>query len=274
MTGERALTLRAADGVEIVARDLGELRAPRTLILVHGYGEHGGRYLERASTFVGAGFRVLIPDVRGHGRSGGPRGYVDRFSRYLDDLELVRERASGAVALLGHSHGGLISLAALTSRTLDVKAAATTSPFLGLGLVPPAWKTKAATLLSAALPRVSLPSEIKPEDVSHDPAVVAAYAADPLNHHVNNARWYTEAMAAIDGVFRDAGRVSVPILLMQAGDDKLVSAAASRRWAAGAPPDLVRYEEVEGAYHELLFEPDGQRHAERVLRWFDEKAPS
>ena len=76
-------------------------------------------------------------------------------------------------------------------------------------------------------------------------------------------------MAAIDRCFERASAVSVPTLVMQAGADKLVSPAASRRWAAAAPAALVRYEEVADAYHELLFEPDGQRHADRLLRWFE-----
>ena len=271
MTTERTTTLAASDGTSLVARDLGAADASRTLVIVHGYGEHGGRYLARARTFVDAGYRVVIPDVRGHGRSGGPRGHVDRFDRYLDDLAIVVDAAAPKrLSLLGHSHGGLIVAAALTAgRTYGADRVGLSSPFLGLGLNPPAWKVKAAALLSKLGPRVSLPSEIKPSDVSRDPAVVAAYSTDPLNHHVNNARWYTEAMAAIDRCFERAAAVTVPTLVMQAGADKLVSPAAARRWADAAPATLVRYEEVAGAYHELLFEPDGQRHADRLLRWFE-----
>ncbi len=263
-------TLDAADGNPIHLVDLGDADAAKTLIIVHGYGEHGGRYLERAQTFVDAGYRVLIPDVRGHGKSGGPRGHVMEYNTYLDDLGRVMEEIAEAstLYLFGHSHGGLIVATWLIERRSRVARAALSSPFFGLGLKPPMWKELAAKVLGGVLPKVSLPSEIDPAHVSHDPAVVEDYKNDPLNHTVANARWYTEAVAAQERALEGAPRIDLPILVLQAGDDRLVAPAASRRWCDAAP-ELVQYEEIEGAFHELLFEVDGQRHADRVLDWFE-----
>ncbi len=263
--------LRANDGVQLHVAQLGDPEAEKTLVIVHGYGEHGGRYLERAKTFVDAGYRVLIPDVRGHGQSGGPRGYVTHFSQYHDDLMTVLRETADATDLhvLGHSHGALIVASLLLTHETTISRVALTSPFFGLEIQAPRWKLVGAKALSKFLPRVSLPTEIDPSFVSHDANVVAAYTTDPLNHHVANARWFMEAQATQAACLRNAGRLKVPTLVMQAGDDKIASPAATERWAQAAPPDLTTFEMIDGAYHELLFEIAGQQHADRVLNWFE-----
>ncbi len=271
MTENTNRFLKTSDGLRLFVQFLGGEDAERTLVLVHGYGEHGGRYLQRAELFVEAGYRVVIPDVRGHGQSDGERGHVMRFDQYLADLDLVMGEVrtdAASTFLFGHSHGGLIAATRLLSGEAAFARAVLSSPLLGLSIVPPAWKEVAGRVLSRLLPRLSLPTEVESKWVSHDPDVVAAYDADPLNHHVVNSRWYTEVLGAMERALLDARRLTVPTLVLQAGDDKLVSASASRRWAAAGPADLLTYEEVEGAYHELFFEPDGERHARRVLEWF------
>ncbi len=264
----------AGDGVRIHITELGSPDAERTIVVVHGYDEHGERYIERLSPMAEAGYRVLIPDVRGHGRSGGRRGHVMRFDEFLDDvdrvLELV-ETPAERTGLLGHSNGGLISIAWALRDASRVGAVAVTSPFLGVALEPPKWKLAAASLLSRIAPKVSLPTEIKAEMVSHDPAVVAAYADDPLGHRIVNARFFAEATKSADEARARAATLSVPMLVMQAGDDLIVSAAATRSWAKAAPAEMVTYEEIPGAYHELLFELDGAQHAARIHAYFNEQ---
>jgi alpha-beta hydrolase superfamily lysophospholipase len=260
----------ARDGRRLFVREYGAPDAGRTLVLVHGYGEHGGRYEHRLGPFIEAGFRIVVPDVRGHGRSDGRRGHVLRFEQYLDDLERVFEVVKTPAArtvLFGHSHGGLIAARYTLSHPGAVAALGLSSPFFGLAVKAPAWKIGAGRLLSRVLPTVSLPTEIESKWVSHDPGVVAAYDADPLNHHVVNTRWFTEAMKSIEVVHRLAPSMTTSTLVVQAGDDKLVEVAASRSWAAAVPGAI--YEEVPEAFHELWFEPDGARHAARFCEFFD-----
>lgn len=271
-TGETQRFLPMPDGTRIFLRELGPADAPRTLVVVHGYGEHGGRYVERMTEFANSGYRVLIPDVRGHGRSEGRRGAVLRWNEYLTDLDSVWAQVTTgpeASAIFGHSNGGLIVASWLASRHPRLAAAALTSPLLGLSIVPPRWKEAAARILGRRLPWLSLPSEIDPAVVSHDPAVVEAYKTDPFNHHVNNARWYLEMLAAIEQTMNAAASINVPLLVMMSGDDKLVSATAVEAFAKKVPGST--YEFVPGAYHELLFELDGARHNQRLLRWFNER---
>ncbi|TVR02898.1 MAG: alpha/beta hydrolase [Deltaproteobacteria bacterium] len=268
---ERAWTLRTREGVRLFVREIGDADARDVLVVVHGYGEHGGRYVERLGPFVDAGFRVVLPDMRGHGKSDGPRGHVLHFDAYAADVEQLVDHLGVSperLHLLGHSNGGLISLLYLLTRPRSVRVAALSAPLLGFAVEAPRWKLAAGRTLSRVLPRVSLPTEIDPAHLSHDPAVRDAYANDPLNHFVVNTRWFTEAERAITLCGRQARHLPVPLLMLLAGDDRLVDAMAARRWAERAPEGLVTVEEVPGAFHELLFEVDGARHAERLLEHF------
>ena len=268
----REFTFSSLDSIELHAWDWGQEDADKTLVIVHGYGEHGGRYRERAALFAEAGWRVIAPDVRGHGKSQGVRGHVMHFDDYLTDLDLLArhiQTPKERTAILGHSHGGLIVGRRVLQEPTFFSAAVLTSPMFGLAIQAPRWKVSAGRVLSRLLPKLSLPTEIKPEDLSHDPAVAASYEQDPLTHKVVNSRWFTEAMDAIEIAFRDATKVSVPTLVMQAGGDKIVSSEATHRWAGAAPSSCVTYEEIPNAYHELLFEIDGVDHAQRILRFLE-----
>ena len=269
--------LHAPDGSRLHLLSLGSPSAPRQLLVVHGYGEHGGRYVDRLQCFAEAGYHVLLPDMRGHGLSSGQRGFVRRFETYLQDLDLIRSQALAPdkpTGVFGHSNGGLIALRWLQEGKHKLQAAALTSPLLGIAVKAPAWKVQAGHLLSARLPWLSLPSEILPEHLSHDPRVVADYQQDPRVHHVVNTRWFTEATAAMEQAFlAGAASIRTPLLLMQAAGDRIVDPSAVERWALAAvpaaPAGLV-YESVPDAFHELLFEVDGAVHASRLLRWFQE----
>lgn len=268
----RTLWWDSSDGLRLHAYDHGDPDASKTLVIVHGYGEHGGRYHHHAQRFVDAGYRVIVPDVRGHGHSEGARGHTPSFSLYLEDLDLLSEHVKTPrerTALLGHSNGGLIVVSRTLVEPTFFATSAVTSPLLGVAIEAPKWKLIGARLLSKIAPKISLPTEIDPALLSHDPEVVAAYEQDPLGHKVNNARWYTEAMDAIESAFQNAGRVQIPMLVMQAGDDQIVSPEATRQWVGAAPSSFVQYEEVPGAYHELLFEVEGDTHCARLLEFFE-----
>lgn len=271
-TDTRELWWESSDGLKLHAYDHGSLEASKTLVIEHGYGEHAARYHDFAQLFVKAGYRVLVPNVRGHGKSEGRRGHTMSFSLYLDDLDRLAEHITtprSATGLLGHSNGGLIVIQRTLVEPTFFACSAVTSPLLGLSIDAPGWKLIGARLLSKLAPKVSLPTEINPEHLNRDPAEVRAYDTDPLVHKVNNARWFTEAMEAIESAFQNAGRVNIPVLVMQSGDDRIVSAEAARQWSGAAPSEFVTYEEIPEAYHELLFDLGGDVHAERMLRFFE-----
>jgi alpha-beta hydrolase superfamily lysophospholipase len=234
--------------------------SPRGVVLVtHGYAEHCGRYREVAHVIVDAGWAALCYDVRGHGRSPGPRGFVDRFETYLADLAAAHASARTLVpadaptVLLGHSHGSLITLRALCDeRPPAAIAAVVSSPYLGLKLAVPAYKKLLAQVASRLAPKFAQPNALRVEDLTHDPGKQAERVADTLCFEVATARWFTEANAAQAFVARHASRIQIPTTWLVGGADPIADPAQSRR-VAGTMSN-ARYHELAGLRHEVFNE--------------------
>lgn len=253
--------------------------APRGVVVItHGYAEHAGRYREVAAAIVRAGWAALAYDVRGHGQSPGQRGYIERFSVYLEDLAAAQATARGLVdataplVLLGHSNGGLITLRALTEPTApQIAGAIVSSPFLGLRLPVPGYKKALARIASRLRPTLSLPNDLRVEDLTSDPGKRAERTADAQCFDVATARWFTEASEAQDHVALHAGRVRVPTLWVVGGDDPIADPARSRTVAAAVPG--ASYHELAGFRHEVFNEVDRGRVFDLVAGFLAARAP-
>jgi len=236
--------------------------SPRGVVLVsHGYQEHCGRYHEVAHVIVNAGWAALLYDVRGHGKSPGERGYIERFSIYLDDLaELqaaARQLSDGAtpLVLLGHSHGSLITLRALADeRPPRVTAAIVSSPFLALKLPVPGYKRLLAKVASRLSPKLAQPSPLRVEDLTMDPVKQAERRADKLCFDLATSRWFTEAAAAQDYVLANAGRIKLPTTWLVGHDDPIADPARSA--AVAAKVAGASYHDLLGMKHEVFNEVD------------------
>src|SRR5450830_623381 len=172
----------AADGLLLTRQAWRTEGAPAAVLaVVHGYGEHGGRYRGLAEDMAVRGYAVHVYDLRGHGRSGGRRGRLGRFTDYLDDtavfLDAVRQEQPGRpLYLLGHSLGGLIAAAYVEDRPADGLAGLIlSSPFLRLGMPVPPLKLSAARLLSLVTQPVIKDHNVDLDELLHDQAIISAY---------------------------------------------------------------------------------------------------
>ena len=247
----------------------------RVLILVHGFGEHGGRYLELAHWFAERAFAVYAYDQAGHGRSPGPRGHVDRFGDLLDDLETLIDLVSRTHpglerVLLGHSMGGLVVAALVCEREPSVDllitsgAALTLSPDLSSG------KLLLARILSRLLPRLSMNAGLDSEGLSRDPEVVRRYLADPLVHGSMSAAAGAGMMHQIQALKGAAARVSSPALILHGEADPLCLASGSRNFYAGLPHETVAGSALRiypNLRHEIFNEPEREEIYADVLDW-------
>lgn len=240
---------------------------PKGLVVVtHGYAEHCGRYREVAHVLVKAGVAVLTYDCRGHGKSTGQRGHVDRFPTYLDDLDSAiawgRGECSQAgltspkIVLLGHSHGSLITLRALadTSRSLDVVAAAVASPFLGLRMKVSPVKTIGGRLVAKVYPGLALDNAIRIEDLTSDEGKLAERRADTLCHGSATAGWFVEATSAQEFVLDHADAIRVPTQWLVGGADPIANPASSKAVADRVRSATVEYHDLVGLKHEVFNE--------------------
>ncbi|MFN2569825.1 MAG: lysophospholipase [Candidatus Dormibacteria bacterium] len=250
------------------------------VVVVHGYGEHGGRYARLAGRLVGRGYEVIVPDHRGHGRSEGRPISVISFDDYVDDLRRLlvkvrREQLAGnagsalPVFMLGHSMGGLIALAFALDRQQELSGLVLSAP----AVVRPAHVSATTIRLGRMLARVApwmgtvqLPVHL----ISRDPGVVAAYKRDPLVHRRRvRARLGSELLRVIDDVDRRLPELMLPVLLLQGGSDGIVDPGAARHVHDRIASRDRTLHEYGGLHHEIFNEPEHAQVTEDLLGWLD-----
>lgn len=244
------------------------------ILLVHGLGEHSGRYEYVAAHCTSRGFAVHAVDHYGHGHSEGMPGHVERFSVYLDGLRALRDdvRGNGSelpLFLLGHSMGGLIAAAFLREDEDSFRACVLSGPALRSDAEPSALAMAVVRLISFLAPTAPLIG-LDPGGVSRDPAVVAAYVKDPLVHHGKaTARLVAELSSAMRATLAAAPDIKLPLLIMHGEADRLTSPAGSRAFfeAAGSADKTLRL--YPGLYHEIFNEPERDQVLGDMSDWLE-----
>lgn len=242
------------------------------VVLVHGYGEHSGRYAPWAERFVARGLRVNALDHRGHGRTTGvPRGRVDSFGFLVDDLAgFVDLVAAGRPTFIyGHSMGGLATVRLLERDDSRFAGAILTGPALEVAGSVPAPLVKLANVIGRLAP--SLPTiQLDGNAISRDEKVRADYDADPFNYRgkmtAGTGRELAVAMAAAHA---EAGRVRLPLLVLHGEADALAAVGGSKRFVEEVASDDVTLRTWAGAYHELHHEPEADEVFDVIAEWID-----
>jgi acylglycerol lipase len=247
-------SIKLADGTKLAYREWPKPDADITFAVVHGLGEHSGRYARFAEGMAKHGMSTYALDLRGHGESDGQRGHVDAWSQWIDDVSAfvkhVEGLAGAEVVPLGHSFGGAALLSTvLAGKLANSKRFVLSSPALKLKLQAPAWKTAVAPFASRIVPRLAMDNEVDPASVSRIPEVVAAYRDDPLVHGRISSRMYTEWQNATVDILARAGQIQIPFLILAGTADPLIDPDGSRRLHE-LTPSLSRLNLLEGRYHE------------------------
>jgi alpha-beta hydrolase superfamily lysophospholipase len=253
----------------------GKEDAKQSLLILHGLGEHGGRY-RHVPTFLGERFaRFYAMDQRGHGRSGGLRGYAPSFQTLVDDLlsvasEIKAREGDKKLFLLAHSFGGLVALnLLLKERRVPFAGAAISAPLLGVTLKVPAYKKLLGELLGRTLSKVQLTNEINPSYLSHDPAIVEAYVNDRLVHEKITPRLYLDMCAAMDWVNAQSGPLACPTLFLLPGDDRIVDSGKTRALFQGLKYRDKELREYPEMYHEILNEVEKAKVFSDIESWLE-----
>jgi alpha-beta hydrolase superfamily lysophospholipase len=259
-------------------KDLAPSASPvRALLIVHGLGEHGGRYLHAPHYLKDTVDVVYCLDQRGHGRSEGLRGHCDRFTQFTDDLmtaisrmheELTHKYGKAEIHVLGHSLGGLVVLRThFLNPTLPVKSVAVTSPLLGIKVKIPFLKRLAGNALSNIWGTLQLPNVVDPSVLSHDPAVKVAYVADRLVHNKVTPRFFSEMQMAIaDTAQRDAG-FAYPLQMQISAQDHIVDPEVSQKFFRNLKIRDKQLKVYPAFFHECLNEVDKEKTFEDLASW-------
>lgn len=247
---------------------------PKAVVVVaHGFGEHIGRYANVVEALVPHGYAIYGPDHRGHGRSGGHRALIDKHDYLLDDLDQVFDKVAQShpglpVFLLGHSMGGNIALASALRNQARLRGLVLSGPAVSNDGIPKGLQLLAAVLGKIA-PKVGA-TQLSAAAVSSDPAVVAAYEADPLVFHGKMPAGTGAALIAASKSFPDRlPGLTIPLLVVHGSADALVSVEAGRtaHRLAGSKDKTIHV--YEGLFHEVFNEPQKDEVLADVLRWLD-----
>lgn len=250
---------------------------PKALVaLIHGLGEHTGRYPHVAQALTEAGYALVGFDLRGHGKSGGPRGHTSSLDAYMQDIrqffELLKQRYPDIPHFIyGHSLGGLLTLAYAIQDGAGLKGVMVTSSALRSPLQKQKAKVAMAKILGSLIPTVTLPSGLEAAAISHDPDVVQKYIKDPLVHSSTSLGFGKAALKAVDLCFARAKDFPAPLLMMHGTGDRIAYCSGSEEFAqlvrtAGCDVTLKLWKDM---YHELHNEPEKMEVFKFMIEWLD-----
>lgn len=245
-------------------------RPKAAVIISHGWSEHAGRYDAVARWFANCDYEVHALDHRGHGQSAGSRGHTANWSDYTRDLEQLRLSVDQEHQyLIGHSMGGMISILHLLEYPERFKAVALSGPASDLSIQVPKTKYLVSKTLCQLWPTLSLKNDIDPSWVCSDKSVVDAYIHDPFNHGRVSVSWFVNYLQEIERVKAQAALIETPLGIWHGSEDKLVEPWVSEQFFQRLGENSKVRTVVEGAYHELLYEPNWKDTVADIKQWLE-----
>ncbi len=268
--------LTATDGTQLFVRDwpLTSVQAqPSGVVIMHGLGEHCGRYAHVARFFNVLGFTVRTYDHRGHGKSGGSRGDVPDDEAMLRDARFVindfTKQLHAPPLLFGHSMGGLFAARFATAGLAPLRALILSSPALAIRMS--GFQSMLLKVVSLLIPGVGLSNGLKTRYLSHDGEVVEAYENDRLVHGKVSARLLNSMLQAMTYAHDHAPQLTIPVLLLVAEDDHLVDPIGSKRFSARLPSVSSSAIYYDNFYHEIFNELDATRVFDDLRMWLEQQ---
>ncbi len=240
--------------------------------IVHGYGDHSGRYQAVMEALVAQGHGTIALDYRGHGRADGHRADVKKWGDYLGDMEAfwarVRTLAEGKPTfVLAHSNGGLIVTHWAAGHPEGLAGLVLSAPFYQMAFEPPALKLLGARVIKGLLPGLHIGNELKIEQLSRDAGWQRTTAEDPLYLHVTTPRWFFETMGAQAQVGEKAKAITQPLLVVAGGEDPIASMPAAKAAFEKMGSADKTWKEYAGMRHEVLNEVGKEQLIDDISRW-------
>ncbi|MCU0503889.1 MAG: lysophospholipase [Anaerolineae bacterium] len=252
--------------------------SPRAVVcLVHGLGEHTGRYAHVAAALNDAGYAVLGCDLRGHGKTQGLRGHTPSYDTLLDDISRLLDEATlrypgKARFIYGHSLGGNLVLNYALRRKPPLAGVVSTSPAIRVANPLPATQLALAKVMNRLQPTMQMPNGLALDGLARDPEVIRAYTSDPLVHNKISVRLAVEMLQAGEWALAHAAEFPLPLLLVHGSADQLTSAVATQEFAGKVRGDCT-LKIWDGFYHETHNEPEKAEVLGFMLTWIESHVP-
>jgi alpha-beta hydrolase superfamily lysophospholipase len=265
--------LQSKDGLILHGKCwLPETKPEKIICLVHGHGEHIGRYEELAAFFNSHNIGVYGIDMRGHGLSEGKRGHIPSYELVMSDIEELMkwariEHHDAQLILYGHSLGGnYVTHFALSNEIKELAGVVISAPWLELALVPPKSKVALANFARRIYPSLLNSTGLDPNGLSHDQAIIDKYINDPLVHDQISANLFYKATMSGANSLEKAANLRLPALIMHGSEDPITSAKASQKFAEKAG---ITFKLWEGMKHEIHNEIGKEEVWEYTLHWIE-----
>lgn len=248
--------------------------SPRaTVAVLHGGGDHSGRYPGLTTALVRAGFEVALVDFRGHGQSDGRRWHIDTFGDYLADLDSFVSKlqkdgvARNRLLVAAHSQGALVAALWAVGHPRVANGYVLSSPYFRLALRPPFLKLIAAKVVGRLVPWLPVSTGLDVADLTSDVEMQRWTERDPLYGRVTTPRWFDEAGRAQVEVLRRAGEFEAPLLVLAGGADRIADVNAARAFVDTARSPDKRLVVYEGFRHEIFNERERDRPTAEAVSW-------
>jgi alpha-beta hydrolase superfamily lysophospholipase len=267
-----------ADGTRMFACEWtpDEPEATRAVIgLVHGMGEHMGRYAHVAERLVAEGYAIIGFDQRGHGRTEGKRGHTTSYEALLEGVDKLVAEAEQTfpgfkLFLYGHSMGGNVTLNYLLRKQPKLSGAIVTGPWLKLAFKPPSLQAAIGRIIEWIYPKYTNNRPMLADNLTSDPVMIQRYISDKIGHGQITAKFFFGMQRAGLWALKHADQLNVPLLLMHGGNDRVTSIEASRKFAELAGT-LCTWMEWPGFKHELHNEVEREAVFKVACRWLNEE---
>ena len=270
--------LNAKDGTQLFTQSWRPAGAARAVVaIVHGLAEHSSRYQHVAAHLTGRGYVVETLDLRGHGRSAGPRSYVERFDLYVSDVETMLHKAAARNAalplfLLGHSVGATVATTYALANPARLRGLLLSGGSLKVGVDVSPVLVAISGVLSALLPRFPA-LKIDSKLLAHDPRVADAYDNDPLVYRGGlPMRTGAELISVFKRIMDGASALQIPLLVMHGADDRLCDPAGSRQLYELAQSKDKLLKLYAGYLHEIMNESGRTRVLTDICDWLDARS--
>jgi alpha-beta hydrolase superfamily lysophospholipase len=253
---------------------------PRALLIIlHGLGSHAGDFREMGKYFAEKGLAVFIPDQRGFGHYSGLKGHVISFDEYVEDIQnlvmYVRDRYLNNVAFLfGSSMGGINAVRYASKYSSEIDGLILHCPGVAQNLEVGFGKKIAGNLLSLLNVKRYIASEINFSDTTRNPKIVKQMETDPLRFELVTPRFGIEGLKAAEDGYNSAESIKLPVLLQQAGADRLVDPVRSREFFDSLSSTDKTWKLYDGLYHQLHNEPEREQVLGDMEAWLEKRLPT